>query len=209
MDAKSAKFDRSVKRCIVPSRYSANAARCAMRIIGVHTSPRFSLTPAIFLSLRRLRKTLRAMRPMAMMNVAAAATESPAIWAGFIVLGESAAAAGCTVGCVPVDVEVEEVGERVGDTESATTVSAVEGRGEGVLEVIVDLDVVVAAGRDDSIVVELVEVGGRTVTTVKVGDTALICPRQTLYASEVVLSEGQDVYMHPRATSPKDTPLKL
>jgi hypothetical protein len=140
---------------------------------------------------------------MAMIKVAAAATESPAIWAGFIVRGGSAAAAGC------VTVDVDEVGEGVGETESATTVSVVEGRADGVLEVIVELGDVVAGGRDDSMVCELVGVGGRTVSTVKVGETALSCPRQTLYASEVLLSEGQETYMHPRATSPRDSPLKL
>lgn len=89
------------------------------------------------------------------------------------------------------------------------TVLVVVGLGEEILEVIVGLGVVVMDGRDDSMVLELLIVEGRTVTTVKVGETALSCPRQTLYAAEVLLSEGQDAYMHPRATSPSDSPPKL
>lgn len=138
------------------------------------------------------------------MKVAAAATESPAICAGFIVRGGSAAAAGCTVGCVPVG-----EGEEVRETESAMTVSVGEGWDEGVLEVIVGLGLVVTTGREDSIVEEPVEVLGDTVTAVRVGVTALLCPRQTLYAAAAPMSEEQDAYMHPRATSPSDFPSKL
>lgn len=43
--------------------------------------------------MRRLRNTLNAINPMAMMNAATAATESPAIWAGDI-FGRSSLVAG-------------------------------------------------------------------------------------------------------------------
>jgi hypothetical protein len=80
------------------------------------------------------------MRPMAIIKVATAATESPAIWAGLIVRGGPAALAGCTVGCRLV--EVVEVGEEEGGIESAMTELVEEGRCEGVLEIIVGLGVV-------------------------------------------------------------------
>jgi hypothetical protein len=112
------------------------AIRYAIFSKKVRTIPCFSLMTASFRSLRLRRKTLRAMRPIAIIKVATAATESPAI----IVRGGSAVVAGCTVGCRLV--EVDEVGEEEGGIESAMTELVLEGRCEGVLEVIVGLGVV-------------------------------------------------------------------
>ena len=73
----------------------------------------------------------------------------------------------------------------------------------------VELGLVVPTEREETIVVEAVELG-TTVRMVKVGGTAFRCPKQALYAEAALRSTvGQDAYMHPRATSPSDSPLKL
>lgn len=144
-----------------------------------------------------------------MMNVAAAATESPAICAGFIVRGESAA---LVDGVVDGELmAVESVGPGVGEIESTTTVSVGDGRREGKLVVRDELGVgvVVMTGREDSVDDEVTGDLDGTVKAVRVGATALSWPRQTLYAVAALLAEEQDAYMHPRATSPSVSPVKL
>lgn len=85
-------------------------ASCCLR-----RSSSFSFTYEIFRSLRRLKNTLNAINPIAMMNAATAATESPAICAGDI-LGRSSFEAGAAI-AVDVD-EGDDVADAGCETES-------------------------------------------------------------------------------------------
>ena len=72
----------------------------------------------LFRSLRRLKNTLNAINPIAMINAATAATESPAIWAG-VILGRSSFAAGATMEVGANDgVDVADAGSEIESTKT-------------------------------------------------------------------------------------------
>jgi hypothetical protein len=122
----------------------------------------------------RLRKhTLSAIKPMAITKAATAATESPAICAGVILGGASAAVAAAT----GVDV-VEEVAGRTEETVSAKAV-CVELLPLCTEDVMVGVFVAVGRlGDGDMVWVALVTTYVRTLL---VGMTASFCPRQIPY----------------------------
>lgn len=123
-------------------------------------------------SLRRLKNTLNAIRPMAMIKAATAATVSPAIWAGLI-LGRSSLAAGAAIRVGVEDaVGVEEAGIEFESTKTDRLDDTC------VWRVVLVTDVIVAAF--DVRVLEAVEAWvavldvllGTTVRAVLVGRTA-------------------------------------
>lgn len=155
-----------------------------------------------FLSLRLLRDTLRAMRLIAIMNVATAATDSPAICAGVMVFGPGAGpvTTGAVVG-LAVDSNDEVAEEIVAGNESITTELVEVGRSR-----------IDAVNVEDCFIVtdELGEaMVGPTVIAVRVGLTAFFCPKQMLYVAGAWSIVGQDEYMHRRAASPRVSPSSL
>jgi hypothetical protein len=122
------------------------------------------------------------MRPIAMMNAAAAPTDKPAICAGFIDGAEVELAAAAVAVGSDVVVEANEVTDGVEDIASATAVWAVVERVDD-KERRVDVGRAWASDVDDAMTRELVELLVVTVRTVWVCCTASVCRRQTLYAA--------------------------
>lgn len=141
------------------------------------------------------------MRPIATMKAATAATDSPAICAGVMVFGPGGVPAtiGTAVGVLVADNE-----EVVDDTKGFELIM-IE------LEVIDEARVDVVNVVDVCFVVVVCEdaIVATTVMAVCVGRTASLCPKQMLYDEDALSIVGHDEYMHPRATSPSDSPLML
>lgn len=125
----------------------------------------------LFRSLRRLRNTLKAISPIAIIKAATAATDSPAIWAGLI-LGRSSSAAGVVMEVGVVEVaDVAVAGSEIESTKTEWLDEICICNVDLVTDVMVALGVEVVGNVEErEAVLEILL--GTTVRAVLVGKTA-------------------------------------